>query len=191
MIGTKKTLMFHRGRVRDGVRNSSSSKSLCPLSLKEKKWMRKLKWQPAMKVKKAVILLMILKILCQRIQIQRYLITQKKTWNQTYSCCSNCRIMMPLPHSFHYTISKGHKNEYFSTKKKKKNLVPKNQNFNTRSYLTSKNSKRSMNTTLLYNNNLNDENSKPKQKQSGSSSASSSSCTTSTSLIASSTIGHF
>ena len=143
-----------------------------------------------MKVKKAAILLMILKILCQRIQIQRYLITQKKTWNQSYSCCSNCRIMMPLPHSFHYTISKGHKNEYFSTKKKK-NLVPKNQNFNTRSYLTSKNSKRSMNTTLLYNNNLNDENSKPKQKQSGSSSASSSSCTTSTSSTASSTIGHF
>ena len=97
---------------------------------------------------------------------------------------------MPLPHSFHYTISKGHKNEYFSTKKKK-NLVPKNQNFNTRSYLTSKNSKRSMNTTLLYNNNLNDENSKPKQKQFGSSSASSSSCTTSTSSTASSTIGHF
>ena len=48
---------------------------------------------------------------------------------------------------------------------KKKNPVPKNQSFNTRSYLTSKNSKRSMNTALPYNNNLNDENSKPKQKQ--------------------------
>ena len=47
----------------------------------------------------------------------------------------------------------------------KKNPVPKNQSFNTRSYLTSKNSKRSMNTALPYNNNLNDENSKSKQKQ--------------------------
>ena len=97
--------------------------------------------------------------------------------------------MMPLPHSFHYTINKGHKNEYFSTKKKKK-IVPKNQSFDTRSYLTSKNSKRSMNTTLPYNNNLNDENSKPKQKQSGSSSASPSSCITSTSSTASSTTSH-
>ena len=46
----------------------------------------------------------------------------------------------------------------------KKKPIPKNQSFNTRSFLTSKNSKRSMNTTLPYNNNLNDENSKPKQK---------------------------
>ena len=96
---------------------------------------------------------------------------------------------MPLPHSFHYTINRGHKNEYFQPKKKKKQ-VPKNQSFNTRSYLTSKNSKRSMNTTLPYNNNLNDENSKPKQKQYGSSLVSPSSCTTSTSSTASSTTGH-
>jgi len=52
------------------------------------------------------------------------------------------------------------KNEYFSTEKK--TPVPKNQSFNTSNYLTSKNRKRSMNTTLLDNNNLNDENSKTK-----------------------------
>ena len=55
--------------------------------------------------------------------------------------------------------------QIFFKPKKKKSPVPKNQSFNTRSYLTSKNSKRSMNTALPYNNNLNDENSKPKQKQ--------------------------
>ena len=134
VIGTKKTLVFPRGRVHDGVRTSwvmhkyqptvtlphQRAFVLCHL---KKKWMRELKWQPAMKVKKAVILLMILKILCQWIQIQRYMITQKKTWNQSYSCCSSCRIMMPLPHSFHYTINKGHKNEYFSTKKKKNQFL--------------------------------------------------------------------
>ena len=47
-----------------------------------------------------------------------------------------------------------------------------------------------MNTTMPYNNNLNDENSKPKQKQFGSSSASPSSCTTSTSSTSSSTTSH-
>ena len=57
------------------------------------------------------------------------------------------------------------KTNIFQAKKKKKSPVPKNQSFNTRSYLTSKNSKRSMNTALPYNNNLNDENSKSKQKQ--------------------------